>query len=116
MNVADERGVRRALAFAHMLEHEHIVRCCGSWEDEKALYIVEEYALKGDLLQVRAGRGRGGLGLCLRQPCCVPGISPRQVHVSHSWRRRSCMARARAVERSKWALDGPVGKGSGLCL
>ncbi|KAG2448738.1 hypothetical protein HYH02_006092 [Chlamydomonas schloesseri] len=51
MSLADERGVRRALAFAQMLEHQHLVRCCGTWEDEKALYIVEEYATKGDLLQ-----------------------------------------------------------------
>lgn len=70
MNVADERGVRRALAFAHMLEHQHIVRCCGSWEDEKALYIVEEYALKGDLLQVRAGRCRTSRGLCPSWATC----------------------------------------------
>ncbi|GIL71258.1 hypothetical protein Vretifemale_1856 [Volvox reticuliferus] len=51
MNLADERGVRRALHFAEVLEHEHIVQCCGLWEDEQALYIVEEYAVKGDLLQ-----------------------------------------------------------------
>ncbi|KAG2432988.1 hypothetical protein HXX76_008716 [Chlamydomonas incerta] len=51
MSLSDERGVRRALAFAQMLEHQHLVRCCGTWEDEKALYIVEEYATKGDLLQ-----------------------------------------------------------------
>ncbi|PNH03336.1 hypothetical protein TSOC_010613 [Tetrabaena socialis] len=52
MDVSDERGVRRSLAFAQMLEHEHLVRCCGTWEDEAALYVVEEYATKGDLLQV----------------------------------------------------------------
>ncbi|EFJ44233.1 hypothetical protein VOLCADRAFT_44254, partial [Volvox carteri f. nagariensis] len=46
-----ERGVRRALHFAEVLNHEHIVQCCGLWEDEQALYIVEEYAVKGDLLQ-----------------------------------------------------------------
>ncbi|KXZ51578.1 hypothetical protein GPECTOR_12g541 [Gonium pectorale] len=51
MSTGDERGVRRALAFAQMLEHEHIMQCCGTWEDESALYIVEEYAIKGDLLQ-----------------------------------------------------------------
>lgn len=52
MTLADERGVRRALAFAQSLEHENIVHCCGTWEDEEALYIVEEYASKGDVLQV----------------------------------------------------------------
>ncbi|GFR45653.1 hypothetical protein Agub_g7064 [Astrephomene gubernaculifera] len=51
MSLTDERGVRRALAFAQELHHDHIVRCCGTWEDEEALYIVEEYAMKGDLLQ-----------------------------------------------------------------
>ncbi|GLC37330.1 hypothetical protein PLESTM_000569200 [Pleodorina starrii] len=51
MSLSDERGVRRALHFAEVLEHEHIVQCCGLWEDEEALYIVEEYAVKGDLLQ-----------------------------------------------------------------
>ncbi|KAG2498335.1 hypothetical protein HYH03_003595 [Edaphochlamys debaryana] len=51
MSSNDERGVRRALAFAQMLEHEHLTRCCGTWEDEEAIYIVEEYATKGDLLQ-----------------------------------------------------------------
>lgn len=73
MDLPDERGVRRALAFAQMLEHPHLVRCCGTWEDEKALYIVEEYATKGDLLQVGgAGGGRRAVtGMVLH---CTRGL------------------------------------------
>lgn len=31
------------------LQHEGIARCRGSWQDEKHLYSVEEYGIRGDL-------------------------------------------------------------------
>ena len=31
------------------LQHEGIARCRGSWQDERHLYCVEEYGIRGDL-------------------------------------------------------------------
>ncbi len=31
------------------LQHEGIARCRGSWQDEKHLYCVMEYGIRGDL-------------------------------------------------------------------
>ena len=31
------------------LQHEGIARCRGSWQDDKHLYSVEEYGIRGDL-------------------------------------------------------------------
>jgi hypothetical protein len=31
------------------LQHDGIARCRGSWQDEKHLYSVEEYGIRGDL-------------------------------------------------------------------
>jgi hypothetical protein len=53
MQVSDIRGVHRALAFAESLEHEHLVKVKGTWEMDDMIYVVEEYAVRGDLLQVR---------------------------------------------------------------
>ena len=53
MPAAEERNVRRALDFQQMLTHENVIKCLGTWEDEEALYVIEEYASKGDVLQVR---------------------------------------------------------------
>lgn len=47
-------GVRRALMFGQTLAHENLVKIMGTWEDEKALYVVEEYASKGDVQQARS--------------------------------------------------------------
>jgi hypothetical protein len=39
MTTAQERGVRRALAFAETLDHPSLVRCLGNWECEDFIYI-----------------------------------------------------------------------------
>lgn len=39
MTPAQERGVRRALAFAELLDHPSLVRCMGNWECEDFIYI-----------------------------------------------------------------------------
>lgn len=52
MTAKDSRSVRRALAFAQMLDHPNIIKCLGTWEDDECLFVVEEYAAKGDVLQV----------------------------------------------------------------
>ncbi len=31
------------------LQHEGVARCRGSWQDDKHLYSVEEYGIRGDL-------------------------------------------------------------------
>uniref|UniRef100_A0A7S0WKQ3 Protein kinase domain-containing protein n=1 Tax=Chlamydomonas leiostraca TaxID=1034604 RepID=A0A7S0WKQ3_9CHLO len=51
MLMSDERAVRRALAFGESLHHENLTKIMGTWEAEDALYIVEEYASKGDVQQ-----------------------------------------------------------------
>lgn len=52
MTTGDERAVRRALVFAQTLEHENLVKLFGTWEESDAIYLVEEYASKGDIQQV----------------------------------------------------------------
>lgn len=52
MLMSDERSVRRALAFASSLKHDNLTKIMGTWEADDALYIVEEYASKGDMQQV----------------------------------------------------------------
>jgi len=42
MTPAQERGVRRALAFAEMLDHPSLVRCMGNWECEDYIYIGKD--------------------------------------------------------------------------
>jgi hypothetical protein len=37
---------------SHFLNHEHLIQLHGNWEDQQAIYIIEEYAYGGDLLQV----------------------------------------------------------------
>jgi serine/threonine protein kinase len=36
---------------SHFLNHEHLIQLHGNWEDQQAIYIIEEYAYGGDLLQ-----------------------------------------------------------------
>lgn len=50
----DVRGVQRMLKFGQELSHEHLVPIRGHWEQEDVIYIVEDYIVRGDLLQVRA--------------------------------------------------------------
>eukprot|EP00775_Hariotina_reticulata_P006582 gene6582-6810_t len=46
---AEERGVRRSIAFSELLHHPNLVKCMGQWEAEDAIYVVEEYVGKGDI-------------------------------------------------------------------
>eukprot|EP00798_Chlamydomonas_sp_ICE-L_P013099 gene13099-3633_t len=49
MTIAAQRGLRRAFQFADSLEHENIVKVKGTWEDDDKMYMVEQYAIKGDM-------------------------------------------------------------------
>lgn len=50
MLASEEACVRRAMMFGDTLEHPYLVECSGMWEDDEAIYMVEEYAIKGDIL------------------------------------------------------------------
>jgi hypothetical protein len=41
MTPAQEQGVRRAIAFAEMLDHPALIRCMGNWECKDFIYIGE---------------------------------------------------------------------------
>lgn len=49
--MSDERKTRAAIAQAEQLSHPTLLQMRGHWEDDDALYVVEEYASKGDLMQ-----------------------------------------------------------------
>lgn len=53
MKAEDIVSVQSLVGFSQWLEHESIVRITGSWETDKAIFIVEEFAALGDLMQVR---------------------------------------------------------------
>lgn len=38
------------LTFANALDHPHLVHLRGDWECDEAIYVVEEYVVRGDLL------------------------------------------------------------------
>ena len=42
-------AVRSEIDMLTRLKHEGIARCRGSWQDDKHLYSVEEYGIRGDL-------------------------------------------------------------------
>ncbi|KAG1680634.1 hypothetical protein FOA52_015083 [Chlamydomonas sp. UWO 241] len=50
MSVTETRSLKRMLTFAEMLQHEHLVKLRGSWEDDDHIYVVEDYIIRGDLL------------------------------------------------------------------
>lgn len=35
----EERGVRRAIAFSELLQHQHLVKCMGQWEADDIIYV-----------------------------------------------------------------------------
>lgn len=41
--------VEAEIAMLTRLQHDGIARCRGSWQDERHLYSVEEYGIRGDL-------------------------------------------------------------------
>ena len=47
-----EAQVRRALALAETLRHEHLVRCMGTWEGDDAIYMGERGERRGRVLCV----------------------------------------------------------------
>ncbi|GAX84166.1 hypothetical protein CEUSTIGMA_g11589.t1 [Chlamydomonas eustigma] len=53
MNSAELTSVQSMVGKAHFLNHENLIQLHGNWEDSAAIYIVEEYAYGGDLLQDR---------------------------------------------------------------
>lgn len=72
----DVKGVQRMLKFGQALLHEHLVPIRGHWEQDNVIYIVEDYIVRGDLLQVRArpcrvciedGWSSCSSGLCLME-------------------------------------------------
>ena len=42
-------AAKKEIGMLMMLKHEGIARCRGSWQDEKHLYMVQEYGIRGDL-------------------------------------------------------------------
>jgi hypothetical protein len=38
---AEERGVRRAIAFAELLQHPNLVRMKGTWESDDIIFVGE---------------------------------------------------------------------------
>jgi hypothetical protein len=38
---AEERGVRRAIAFAELLQHPNLVRMLGTWETDETIFVGE---------------------------------------------------------------------------
>jgi len=36
---AEERGVRRSIAFSELLDHPNLVKCMGQWEADDAIYV-----------------------------------------------------------------------------
>ena len=42
-------AVRSEIDMLTRLKHEGVARCRGSWQDDKHLYSVEEYGIRGDL-------------------------------------------------------------------
>ena len=49
MSEQELADVRRKIGMLTRLEHPGIARCRGSWQDDKHLYSVEEYGIRGDL-------------------------------------------------------------------
>ena len=42
-------AVKAEIVMLTRLTHTGVARCRGSWQDEKHLYSVEEYGIRGDL-------------------------------------------------------------------
>jgi hypothetical protein len=38
---AEERGVRRAIAFSELLQHPNLVRMLGTWETDETIFMGE---------------------------------------------------------------------------
>lgn len=49
MNEQELAAVRSEIDMLTRLTHAGIARCRGSWQDEKYLYSVQEYGIRGDL-------------------------------------------------------------------
>lgn len=49
MNEQELAAVRSEIDMLTRLTHVGIARCRGSWQDEKYLYSVQEYGIRGDL-------------------------------------------------------------------
>ncbi|WIA20932.1 hypothetical protein OEZ85_005274 [Tetradesmus obliquus] len=55
---AEERGVRRSIAFSELLRHPNLVRCMGQWEEADIIYVEEEYVGKSDMfMEEYVGKG-----------------------------------------------------------
>lgn len=79
MTPAQERGVRRALAFAEALDHPALVRCVGAFELDDAVCIG---AHEGEVVVVVVGEGEGGYcGCWSKRSAPVPG---KQMHTPRS--------------------------------
>ena len=51
MEPSDVKNLQQVLEFAKWLDHPHLVKILGTWETEEAFHIVEEYVIRGDILQ-----------------------------------------------------------------
>ena len=49
MTDADVVSMKKKICMLTTLKHEGVARCQGSWQDEKHLYYVQEYGIRGDL-------------------------------------------------------------------
>ena len=55
MNPNEIAAVQSMVGFTQWLEHESLVRTQGNWETDEAIYVVEEYTVHGDIMQVWTG-------------------------------------------------------------
>ncbi len=51
MEISVERRIRGAVGLAEEISHPNLITLAGNWENDEAIYVVEEYASHGDLLQ-----------------------------------------------------------------
>lgn len=52
MKASEIAAVQSMVGFTQFLEHDHLIRIQGSWETDDAIYMVEEFAVLGDIMQV----------------------------------------------------------------
>ena len=92
------------------LQHEGIARCRGTWQDEKHLYSVQEYGIRGDLFiemfSERSASHYCNALLAANTLSTLPGLNVFQAQSVHVLKVHTCHA-AHAV--SCWYAQMPHG-------
>ena len=52
MKPSEIANIQSMIGVGQWLRHDCIVKILGSWETDDAIYMVEEYAVHGDIMQV----------------------------------------------------------------